>query len=267
MADEIVPIDIVEAVAPRAISTLWRFLFSDWRGYSIGLLAVAAGGAAGGTWWDDDIGEVGAVVSGSAAGAGIVALTMFGLFLVLAPRWQRDEARKGLAQIKSARSEYGIEAVEALVKNPLPNRTDWFVDLRVVNRGRPAWFSVVLEDIEGVPFVDAYARLYWRDRHDEDPMEWPRGEERTIGIVTVTPAHGGPILKAMSKDGSRDKGRSYLIESDEPITLWVRITARRDPAVEFYRRFGVMLKRAGALVEIEKLVEDPPFEQSITNLD
>jgi len=270
--DEIQPIDIEQTAIEWAVPRASHALFSTvrgWLGLGFGLLVgVVVTLDALPSDWSEGNRTVMTTLGGLAGGLLVIVGVYIGA-TTAAPRAQREEARNRLTRIKKAREEYALSAVGS-VNNPSPKGgSESFIDLRVNNDGRPAWFSVVIEGIDGADkeLIDPFARLYWKDRPAHDPQEWPRGEERTIGVATIFRPHGGFAIKPMSADGPRTGGQMYLLPEDGLVKIRVRVTARNDPAVEFYQRFVVPIRTTPGGYSLETATTEPPFQQPLTNLD
>jgi hypothetical protein len=176
------------------------------------------------------------------AGVSFALLIIYTGCLAAAPVLQRNESRRRLVEIKDAKSKYQITPVDASWTHPGSDNRIIHLRSQIKNDGRGAWFSVVLERLEGPtkPLVDPSATLYWMDRPGVDEEITP-DEMRNIGVAVLSVQHDGLwSFRPMSATGPREGGPSYTLQLGRNVA-WLRVSARRDPGIDYYRRFGVLM--------------------------
>lgn len=245
MADQGTPkFDIREPAIPRAARDLWVFLFGSLGGY-----ACIAIGAAGGTITaaanyprrSSDVGKAALAVTGSVVGFAIVGLLLFGLFLICAPRWQRNEARDRLGVLQDWRRSFEIVAIEARVEKRLFNQG--LVQIRVRNEGRTASYAAVITDLVGSdqPLAVPHEYLPWAGGIIVE--EIPRDEERTIWVGAIHDRATAPEFEPMGPNGDLC-GKSHTFRKGST-DIWMKVSLRGVPEMSYSQPIGVRILWAG----------------------
>lgn len=224
-----------------------------WLGSKTGIVVVSGAGGASGilaAMTPEDLAVSIRVLIGLSAGALAAVLVVLVAQLLAVPKaaiTQRDEARNRLQEIKTAKDSYSIVPARAWSIPDASGAHGDILRVEVVNEGRGAAFSVVIESIEGLSeeLVDPHSHLYWMDRPGIHMEEIPPGEGRLIGVAIVTPAHVGYALTPMCAEGRRTSGRSYHFDTAVQLVVWLRVSARNAPEINYSRRIGVAINWDG----------------------
>ena len=213
----------------------------------------------------------------AAAAAGVVLVFLVALLINLprALRQQRNEARQRLLDIKEAAESYSIEVVRTDTAHRLniggihPTMMVHTVEIR--NTGRSAQFAVVLDEIEGIfGGSKAFRYLHWADRPGVVSEEIPPGEGRVIESI-VTGALRSPNTRkgdkgpfhmfwtVMMSDGTVSDDWTPM-GSREDLVVWIRISTRNLPNINYSRRVGLALRPNG----IGRLLPERPGDVVIT---
>jgi hypothetical protein len=182
-------LDISESAPARASRTLRAFTFSTMRGFVVALAFTGAGGAiALAIFAPSHAGElVGVTVSGLIEGALVYFLFAFALFLVLSPRWQREEARARLGEIKREAEWLSVHTVPETARQMAEiSQKGHLVVVTIENMKRGAQYAVVLERLDGTeePLQDPFIHLYWGPERGPCRGDSDRRTKETSGLAT-----------------------------------------------------------------------------------
>lgn len=202
------------------------------------------------------------------------AIAFFGILIfqvARAPFRQRDDALQDLQAIQRERETFCIAPVGVASD---PEHEYPIVQIGIRNDGRTWSYAAVVEKIEGVeyPPLGEARHLQWAHRGNIIVDEIPSREPRVIGVcqwiirqppmkrVEVAPGirdripdgPGSLCVRLVDPTGASRNHPTYCAAPGAAtVTVWVRISARDRPPVEYSRVAGVDIEWDGDL-------ESPP---------
>jgi hypothetical protein len=118
------------------------------------------------------------------------------------------------------------------------------VKVPITNDGDGWRFSVVLEDIEGIPegLQDKFQPLHWDAKPNIDVEEIPADESRTIAVGSITTQHVGYQFQRMSMPANQSAGHGL---STKPSTPFCACASPRETSHRSRTRVGSVSDSSG----------------------